>query len=374
MNESDSPLFLHVTTVHVRDDVRIRYKMAKGLSAISDARVALLVFDGRGDENDEGLLIHDLGRRPRSRMMRFLIGSWRFIVSVRKFRPSITHFHDPELILAGCLLSISGYAVIYDVHEDLPRQIASKYWVPRFIRKAVSLFAEGLEWLGGVVLSGIVAATPTIADRFPEKKTIVVQNYPLLSEFPTSTSTPMASRSRTIAYIGGIARVRGAFQIVDVMPLLPDVRLKLAGKFIPESLRIELESRQGWKRVEYMGWLGREGVSKLLEETRVGLVLLHPTDSYLESLPVKMFEYMASGIPMVVSDFPLWRRILSDFDCAIFVDPFDLRQVAEAVEGLVNNPERAEVMGVAGRQAIESKYNWESELIELDRFYRNLTA
>jgi glycosyltransferase involved in cell wall biosynthesis len=108
----------------------------------------------------------------------------------------------------------------------------------------------------------------------------------------------------------------------------------------------------------------------LLSEARLGIVTLLPTPSYLPSLPVKLFEYMLAGLPVVASDFPLWRAIVDDARCGLLVDPHDASAVAQACQWLLDHPQEAEEMGRRGTTAVFEKYNWSAEARRLIRFYR----
>ena len=115
-------LIAHVTTVHWRGDTRIRVKEVASLARSFDAPVALVVQDGKGPEGPEhGPRIFDSGPRPQGRILRMTVGSWRMWKTLRGLRPTIVHFHDPELIFLGLVMKGSGAWVIYDVHEDVPR-------------------------------------------------------------------------------------------------------------------------------------------------------------------------------------------------------------------------------------------------------------
>jgi glycosyltransferase involved in cell wall biosynthesis len=103
-------------------------------------------------------------------------------------------------------------------------------------------------------------------------------------------------------------------------------------------------------------------------------VTLHPIRTYLDSLPVKMFEYMAAGIPVIASDFPLWREIVVGHKCGICVDPMDPRAIACAIDYLVAHPDVAREMGENGRRAARERYNWGHEEKRLLDFYGTLLA
>jgi hypothetical protein len=105
-----------------------------------------------------------------------------------------------------------------------------------------------------------------------------------------------------------------------------------------------------------------------------GLTLLHPVESYLTAYSVKMFEYMAAGLPFVASDFPLWRRIVEEADCGLLADPLDTAAIAAAMRRLTADPAEARRLGANGRRAVETTYNWEREREKLLAFYARLTA
>jgi glycosyltransferase involved in cell wall biosynthesis len=89
-------------------------------------------------------------------------------------------------------------------------------------------------------------------------------------------------------------------------------------------------------------------------------------------MPQKIFEYMGAGLPVIASNFPLWRRILGDAKCGIFVDPLDPRQIAGAIEYILKHPTEAEEMGRCGQAAMLKRYNWDTEAEKLVNLYAGL--
>lgn len=357
------------TTVHKRDDSRIFRKECRTLAEAFD--VSLIVADGLGDAQVDNVRIIDVGR-DAGRSLRFLKAPMRVASVVFREKIDVVHFHDPELIPLGLFLRLTGRKIVYDVHEDLPRDIMIKEYIPGALRATISRLVAGLEWLGGRTFSGIVAATPTIADRFPAKKTAVILNYPMAEEFGRKQeTTPYAGRPRAFAYVGTLSQARGVIETVAAMALVPQAQLLLAGAFNTQALEEQAAATPGWERVDYRGFVSRAEVERLLDASRAGLVTLLPTQTHLDSYPIKLFEYMAAGLPVIVSDFPLWRRILEGIDCAVWVDPRKPEDIARAMIWVLENAAKAEAMGVAGRDAVLNKLNWTTEGRRLVEFYRD---
>jgi glycosyltransferase involved in cell wall biosynthesis len=287
----------------------------------------------------------------------------------------VYHFHDPELIPVGLLLRALGKKVIYDVHEDLPRTVSYKPYIPKWMQSPLSSLLAIMESLTARHFSGLIAATPEIAARFQGHPNVcVVQNYPMREEFPAEMKTP--ELNNYVVYVGlRITRVRGAEEMVRAMELLPgniSIRLKLAGTIDSPDLQQQLEAMAGWKSTDYLGALGRAGVSELIQNAVAGLVVLHPEPNYVSSHPVKLFEYMCAGIPVIASDFPGFRAIIEHARCGILVDPFSARELAGAIEFLCTHPEEARAMGARGRLAVSSRYNWQHEEQSLLGMYNRL--
>ena len=371
----------HITSVHPRADTRIRIREAGALASGLGRAVALFVQDGKGDSVEAGGMIRiiDTGPPPAGRPARMTLGVLRLWRAVRRSRPLVVHFHDPELIPLGLVLKCFGYRVVYDVHEDLPRQVLTKYWLPAVARRPVSRAMSACEWLAARIFDAIVPAEPKIAGRFPSHKTTLVQNFPIPDELVTTASIPYRERPPHFAYIGGISVIRGVNEMIRATSLTSgkdgqEARLCLAGAFQPPGLPDEVRAAPGWGRVDFHGWADRRQVAGFLGSVRAGLAVLHPTPKYQDAWPTKMFEYMSVGLPVIVSDFPLWRGIVEDAGCGLLADPLDPRAIAGAMQWILDHPDEAEAMGRRGRAAVEKHYNWETEAEKLVALYNKLLA
>lgn len=374
-----APSIAHVTTVHFRGDTRIRIKEVGSLARRFSLPVMLVVQDGKGPEGgEEGPRVIDSGPRPRQRLLRMTLGSWRMWRTLRRLRPTVVHFHDPELIFLGLAMKAGGTRVVYDVHEDVPRQILCKDWIPKPLRLPLAKAVEIVEELSTGVFDAVVPATPRIAQRFPSPRTVIVQNFPIPEELQLAQAVPYLERPPSFAYVGDISESRAALGMVKALGLLApqsQARLELAGGFSSSDLEEEVRSLPGWARVNYHGWATRPQVAALLGNVRAGLVLLHPEPNYVEAYPNKMFEYMAAGLPVIASDFPLWREIVAPpVNAGLLVDPLDPRAIAQAMEWMLEHPEEAEAMGRRGRRAVEQRFNWQAEEEKLVKLYQRLLS
>ena len=361
-------MIIHMTTVHPRDDSRILYKQIRTLAEKTGEPLALYVQDGKGDSVDSKnhCAIVDTGPRTR-RLKRMTYGAWQMVRAVRKARPRLVFFHDPELIPWAALLRLFGIGVIYDVHEDYLGQIARNQRLPKCLRPILASITRLLEVVFAQFFSGIIFANPEIPRCFPAHKTVVVLNSPIINELVSPVTVPMTRRPKQFAYVGTISEDRNIFAMVDCVHALqdPKARLRLAGDFTIPGLEERVCATPGWQSVIYDGHVSREGVRDLLSEARAGLLLIKPIKHEMTTMPIKMCEYMAASIPLIASDFPFWRKIVEGAGAGLLVDPMDSDAITRAMQWILDNPKEAAAMGQRGRQAVLEKYNWDIEARKL---------
>lgn len=365
---------VHLTSAHGPFDVRIFHKECRSLARAGYEVIEIGNFEFNGTV--DGVTIRGLNRSG-GRLQRGTVGLVAIAAEAIRAAGDLYHLHDPELLLVGLLLRAAGKRVIYDIHEDLPRTVLIKAYVARPLRHPLMWIVELLENVAAQHMSGLVAATPALADRFRplHGNTVVVNNFVILDEFTPPTSEDWKRRSPAVTYFGGISEERGIREMLAAMELLPSTlgaKLELAGFFYVKQLQTDLVAGPQWKHVNWHGKLDRSGLASLLDRVQVGLVILHPNKAYLTSHPTKLFEYMAAGIPVVASDFPLLRSIIQEAGCGILVDPFDVRQIAAAINRLLTSPSEAEEMGKRGRKAVQERFSWSNEEQVLLSFYSPL--
>lgn len=352
----------HLTSVHPADDVRIFHKEC--LSLKKQGFEVLLIAPADQDAIKAGIKILAVSK-THSRLQRMTKVLWQVYRKALSVKADLYHFHDPELILVGLLLRLHGKRVIYDVHEDVPRDILLKTWIPKSLRKIIALFAEGIEGLAGAVFQGIVTVTPAIQKRFQKFHAVEVRNYPVLEEFERSNL-----QGNFLCYTGLLNEQRG---VQEMLQIAQQTRLKihLAGACYSPSILQDLKQSDF---VIHHGHVSRSMIQTIYQQSFVGLALLHSGPTFNESLPIKLFEYMAAGLPIIASNFPLWKDIVERHQCGFCINPHDVEKITEVILYLRNNFEEARQMGLRGRQAVERYYNWQTQETQLQTFYQTILS
>lgn len=372
MFSSERPVsVVHVSSAHPYTDNRVHYRECESL-AEAGFDVSLIAVDTAVGGPASRVRVTRIPRRGR--LKRMLISSNQAIRLAIRSRAKVVHLHDPELIPYIPLLRILGRVVIFDAHEDLPTQVLDKSYLSPITAKVISRLAKAL--LQTVRLCNLtVAATETIAERLPAKNVVVIHNYPPLREQEAEVAlNDVNDRPARAVYIGGMSAERGATVMIDALgdgQMPDDWRMNLAGSGAA-GLMEALAQRPGWERVDFLGQIPPDEARDLILGSRVGLVLFQDNPAHRDSLPTKMFEYLAAGVPVIASDFPLWRTIVATHQCGQLVRQDSAGEVAKALARYASDAELLSTHSRNARELAVSTLNWAPEAARLTDAYREV--
>ncbi len=363
----------HLTSVHPPFDTRIFYKECQTLAQAGYEVVLVTPHDG--DEVVDGVRIRAVPK-PGSRPERMTKTVWQVYWVAVAEDAQLYHFHDPELLPVGMFLRLCGKQVIYDMHENLPKAILTKPWISAKLRPVVASMVRFIE---RILMHGmpVVYAEKSYAKDYKwVKSAVTVLNMSIVSNLFAIDGDKYPKP--TVGYLGGVTLQRGSLVCLEALRILKERGYSVGWECIgpvTDDHRAELmhlNNCYGLENVYFRGYMRPTDGWRYIARCHIGLAVLKPIPNYIESYPTKMFEYMAIGLPVVVSNFPLYRDIVEREQCGICVDPESPKDIADAIEWLLAHPEEAEAMGKRGQEAVRNFYNWDNEARVLLNFYERL--
>jgi glycosyltransferase involved in cell wall biosynthesis len=343
------PQLLVLTTVHTPDDTRIRERLVRTLDRLGTVSYATKT-PGPTDRTDLEWIPLRGGRLRRNlEAARIVVGRrWDVVI-----------LHDPETIVVGAVTRLFRRTpVVFDVHEDLPGQIASKTWIPDWARPMFRLLARALFRLADRTLE-LTLAEPGYQRLFRGDHPVFA-NYPRSDAFPE----PMAVGDGTAIYVGDVTRARG---IEDARYACADVPVPLVivGR-VEEDLLPSLES--SIPAPVLTGPLPNPEALQRMARSSIGLSPLRDHPNYRDSLPTKTLEYLAMGVPVVATDLPGTRAVLGDLEAVWLVPPGDLAAMSKAIEQAARP--QAKEAALAQAALVRARYRWPES--EVSSYYAGL--
>jgi hypothetical protein len=294
------------------------------------------------------------------RLPRFWREAWRRFEALQ---PDVVHCHDFDTLIPGLLWRRRrGVPVVYDAHDDYAAMQA-----PRLRGRsgaALRRVIDAAERRLAARADAVITVDEHMARRYPVARTTVIGHYPPADFAATTRADPAAEAA--LVYGGRLSTDRGLLVIAAALHTLAAEglrpRLRLLGTWTSPGERQAFESAmQGLEgQLDFRGWVPFSEVAAHLAGARVALSTLLPVPRYVAALPVKLFEYMACGLPVVASDFPAVRRVVGAAGCGILVDPTDTGAVVAAIRTLLTDCANAARLGEQGAAAFRACYNWEA--------------
>lgn len=364
----------HITSVHPPFDTRIFHRECKSLAQAGHSVTVIAPANwelGVVDDTRIVTLPEIKSRYERPKLW------WHIVREVKRMKPEIIHFHDPELLLIAPFLRPAK--VIYDCHEPYAETTLLRDWIPRSLRYPLSRLVATLEPLLANQINAIIVTEESHAIPFRRggQPVVLVHNYPLLNDF----DLPRCSDGKTIIHVGVNSEARGCTTIVETAKLVaqqvPEVKFLILGDFDPplyeEEIRRLIVTYGLEQNVSLAGRIPYANVPRWLAQSDIGLIPWQGPDKFpTHVIPTKLFEYMGAGLPVVASDLPTIRRFMDGLDCGFLAEPANPEKFAGLIEYLLSHPAEAKRMGENGRRAVEGRYHWETESEKLVTLYRQL--
>ena len=364
----------HITSAHPRYDQRILYRECVSLQD-AGYEVTLVVNDVAEDEIFRGVNIVSTNKSYKGkRFQRMLLGVKNVYNRSKEIDADIYHIHDPELLRVALKYKKMGKKVIFDSHEDYVAQIREKRYLPKFLRNMIANLYYIYESYVFQRIDGVVSPAKMDSKNLENRalKIAYVDNRPRLDELPAKGSFECEEREG-LCYAGGLTYERGILFAAKAASLLKSP-LYLAGAFSSEKFEKEILEGENADYVHYEGMLGREEVYRLYSRCAIGLCTLLRVGQYaiMPNLPTKVYEYMAMGMPVILSDIPSIRAIIEKHKFGMLVDPENPEDIAEKVRYLYENPDEMRAMGKKGKELVYTEWNWKSEGEKLLDLYKKI--
>lgn len=365
----------HLTSSHSRYDRRIFLKECKSLSS-AGYDVSLIVADGNGDEKVDNITIYDVGKE-KSRLKRLLITPKKIGKLALKLNCNIYHFHDPELIFVGFTLKRNNKKIIFDMHENIPGHIADNNDIPLFFKKILSYSFKKLEIHAANKFDAIISTRESVNERLKKYNSNIeiITNFPIVEEILEENIDN--KNENILSFAGGITTNWQHYEIINAIENIENILYVLVG-WADESNLGKLKKLNGWKKVDYKGALKYDDVKSIYKRTNYGVAIhryCNNTDGQIGNLAnTKLFEYMHWGIPIICTDFSVWKQIIVEKEkCGICVNPYDVNSIKKAFQFLIDHPDIAQEMGKNGRKAVLREYNWNTQAEKLVALYNKIS-
>ena len=366
----------HITTVHRPFDVRIFHRMCCALS--SHQYEVHLIGRKSNISKSNGVFLHSIPDF-QNRIYRMTAGVSLACLRAVMLRPQIVHLHDPELLPLGILFRYLGIVVIYDMHELLSSQLATKFYLKKFISQYfLREFLKFIEFLAvkhsdALVLAedGYLEPMSKVNPKF-QKKFYVIRNFPHVEKIISLKNVAVTHYNGILlVYIGGLMEIRGIKELILAVSGIENAKLLLIGPWASQKFKQDCMNLKEYKCVEYRGVLSHEETIKIVKTADIGLSTLYPDKNYLSSLPTKFYEYALCKVPILMSNFPYWEKTFNGM--AWFTDPKDPEAIRLSISRIIDCSSSRDKVQKAFKK-VSTEWNWENEKGKLLSLYSKLSS
>lgn len=292
----------------------------------------------------------------------------------------IVHFHDIDLLLWMALVRLFR-PVVYDVHENYAEEMLVRAWIPRLLRRPLYLFVRVLHIVFPQLFVNIVLAVPQQRAEFghPRLRTILIRNY-ANAKLVELARDDYLERENRVLYTGGHYVENGSWLLLDIAEkLIRDnvpVVVVATDRFATDEYRRRFEREIAIRNLHTLAIVPRVPSYRIMDILNSGTMAVLPSldvDKIVKSIPTRLFEYMAAGLPVVSSRVGIQADIIESTQCGVLVEPGDAKGFADAITRLSRDRALAKRLGQNGQTAFRQQYTWESQMPSLVAFYRSIT-
>jgi len=359
------------------NDIRVFHKEC--ISLVNNGYDVTIVCPNATNKSVQGVKIIGVDYPYISDFDRFIKMPKMLYEKALSFDADIYHFNDPASIPYGVKLKVMGKKVIFDAFEDHPSMWMNRgTGIKGLVYKLIGLFYKRYELKQCKKFDAVLVCYHWTKDRISKvnKNVELVLNFPIIDRNAVRERFVRKSNHVNLCYAGTIADAWNIPTVIDAIDMVDGVSFNLAG-WSSADLINRMKCQKGWNKVQFFGKLSKdEVIRKVYNHSDIGVALYHYSplcNGKVGNMSNnKLFEYLLMGMPVICTDFDLWKEVVEKNKCGICVNPNDVNAIAEAITYIQEHPEEAYQMGLNGQKAALTKYNWDSQERILLSVYENI--
>jgi glycosyltransferase involved in cell wall biosynthesis len=353
-----------MTIVHQPHDARILHRQIGALRRAGWQVTYAAPWNATGHSPPGGLRALDLPRAVGPRRLGAVLAARRML---RREAPQhdVVLLHDPELLLAVAGTRVRH--VVFDVHEDTAAALVDRSWVPAWTRRTLGAAIHLVERWAEHRCATLLLAERSYAARFRRP-------HPLVLNLPVVPDEPSAPGDDRVVHLGRHAISRGALDLIALGELLAgEVVVELIGQADTDVVAA-LEAADEAGSVRWHGFIPNDQALELVRGAAAGLSLLHDEPNYKQSMPTKVVEYLAHGLPVITTPLAEAVALVADHDLGTVVDFGDVKAAAAAVRALIADPARRVEVGQRAHAYAAANLDWTHAGTAFCQIMRNAAA